>query len=137
MGKIYTNKKKIKMADQATQCCNNFCSEYYNTLQNNRANLINMYKECSIMTYEGDKFQGLQNIHKKISEFAFQNIQFKQESLEWQNSPIDGGVLIFITGKLVMDNDANNVMDFSQVFQVCPNGQGGFYIHNDIFSLVM
>merc|ERR1711976_221005 len=131
-----TNKLKYKMADQATQFCENFCNEYYNTLSSNRANLINMYKDCSIMTYEGDKYQGLQNIQKKLSELTFNTIQFQKESLHWQNSPIDGGVLIFITGKLVMDGDANNIMDFSQVFQVCPNGQGGFYIHNDICSLV-
>jgi len=68
------------MTDEATTFCSNFCQEYYNTLSTNRSNLINMYKEISQMTYEGDKYQGLENIAKKINEFSFQQIQFKQES---------------------------------------------------------
>lgn len=33
--------------------------------------------------------------------------------------------------------DDNDQFKFSQVFNICPNGQGGLYVHNDIFTIVM
>jgi len=32
--------------------------------------------------------------------------------------------------------DDSEFYKFAQMFQLLPNGQGGFYVHNDIFRLV-
>ena len=33
--------------------------------------------------------------------------------------------------------DDTDQFKYSQVFNICPNGQGGLYCHNDIFTIVM
>ncbi len=50
-----------------------------------------------------------------------------------QQAP-NGGVLVFVNGYLQMDGE--NQFAFSQAFNILPNGQGGFYIHNDFFTVV-
>ncbi len=56
-------------------------------------------------------------------------------NVDVQEGPIPGSMLIFVNALLNMDNE--NTFKFSQVFNVCPNGSGGFYCHNDIFSIVL
>lgn len=87
------------------------------------------------MTYGGSTYKGLKEIAEKIESFGFENIQYKVESQDVQEGPIQGSLLIFVTGALQMDG--NEQFKFTQVFNVCPNGSGGFYIHNDIFTVVM
>lgn len=45
----------------------------------------------------------------------------------------NGGILIFITGNMVIDEEAAP-MRFSQTFQLMP-GSGSYYVFNDIFRL--
>jgi len=87
------------------------------------------------MDYNGSKFRGIKQIAEKIESFSFQTIQYQIENQDVQEGPIAGSMLIFVSGSLIMDGQ--NQFKFSQVFNVCPNGQGGFYCHNDIFSIVM
>ena len=50
--------------------------------------------------------------------------------MDLQPSPINNGILCMITGKLQMDENIgtnNNVWNFTQVFQILPNGKGGYY----------
>jgi hypothetical protein len=101
----------------------------------NKANLLNFYNDKSIMTYNGSTFKGIKQITEKIESFSFQTIQYQIDNQDVQEGPLQGSMLIFVTGALCMDNE--NTFKFSQVFNVCPNGNGGFYCHNDIFSIVM
>lgn len=87
------------------------------------------------MTYNGSTFKGIKQITEKIESFSFQTIQYQIDNQDVQEGPLQGSMLIFVTGALCMDNE--NTFKFSQVFNVCPNGNGGFYCHNDIFSIVM
>lgn len=122
------NKETEKLAVQ-------FLEAYYTTLMQNRAGLINFYTDMSQMTYNGDFFCGLKQISEKIESFGFQKIQFEIDTKVVQDGPIQNSILVFVTGSLHMDE--TNFFKYSQVFNLCPNGQGGFYCHNDIFSLVM
>jgi hypothetical protein len=122
------NKETEKLAVQ-------FLEAYYTTLMQNRAGLINFYTDMSQMTYNGDFFCGLKQISEKIESFGFQKIQFEIDTKVVQDGPIQNSILVFVTGSLNMDD--TNLFKYSQVFNLCPNGQGGFYCHNDIFSLVM
>lgn len=51
-----------------------FVQLYYTTLQTNRANLISLYGQNSIMTYGGHKFNGITEIQEKIESFGFQKV---------------------------------------------------------------
>ena len=57
------------------------------------------------------------------------------EDLDVQGGPVQGSYLVFCTGTLQMDD--SDTFKFSQVFNICPNGSGGLYVHNDIFRIVM
>ena len=112
-----------------------FLEAYYGTLMQNRGNLLNFYAQNSTMSYNGSVYKGINEIKDKIESFSFQNIQYQIDSQDVQEGPLNGSMLIFVTGALCMDNE--NTFKFSQVFNVCPNGQGGFYCHNDILTLIM
>lgn len=43
-----------------------FVSHYYTTFDGNRANLGSLYQDNSMLTFEGERFQGRDNIVKKI-----------------------------------------------------------------------
>lgn len=101
----------------------------------NRTQLINFYNNNSIMSYQGQTCKGVQEIAEKIESFSFQKINYSIDHQDVQPGPIQGSFLIFVSGSLIMDD--NDQFKFSQVFNICPNGQGGLYCHNDIFTFVM
>lgn len=97
--------------------------------------VMNFYTNNSTMTYNGSVYKGINQIKDKVESFSFDQIQYQIDNQDVQEGPVPGSMLIFVTGMLCMDNE--NTFKFSQVFNVCPNGQGGYYCHNDILSLVM
>jgi hypothetical protein len=52
-----------------------------------------------------------------------------------QEGPVSGSFISFVSGYLQMDGAEQ--FRFSQVFNILPNGNGGLYVHNDIFSVIM
>ncbi|KRX02751.1 hypothetical protein PPERSA_02241 [Pseudocohnilembus persalinus] len=117
------------------QIAQQFMTEYYGALMGQRQNLINFYTENSVMTYGGDVYKGVKQIAHKIESFGFEKIQYNVADFDVQEGPNQGSLVIFCTGTLQMDNDPQ--YKFSQVFNLLSNGSGGFYIHNDIFRLVL
>jgi hypothetical protein len=112
-----------------------FIVQYYTTIMKNRVGLINFYLDSSTMTYGGDTFVGRKQIAEKIESFGFQTIDYKIDDKDVQPGPLPNSMLIFVTGSLIMDG--TDQFKFSQVFNICPNGSGGLYCHNDIFRLVI
>lgn len=112
-----------------------FLTQYYTTIMQNRNQLINFYNDNSFMSYGGQTFRGIKEISEKIESFGFQKITYSIDHQDVQPGPIQGSFLIFVSGGLVMDD--NEQFKFSQVFNICPNGQGGLYCHNDIFTIVI
>lgn len=86
------------------------------------------------MTYQNDEHRGLKKIADKIESFGFTKIIYKINFTDVQEGPIPGSFLVFVSGYLQMDG--NDEFRFSQVFNVVPNGSGGLYVHNDIFSVI-
>ncbi len=111
-----------------------FLQQYYGTLMTNRKELIKFYTDASTMTYNGDVHVGRKQIEHKIESFGFQKIVYSLDTPDVQPGPIPGSLLIFVTGRLQMDDTDN--FKFCQIFNICPNGQGGLYCHNDIFRTV-
>ena len=114
-----------------------FLNEYYKVMQYNREGrmqLINFYQECSQMTYTGTPHVGLKNIAEKIESFSFEKMEYANMNNDVQPGPVPESLIVFVTGYLCMDGSEQ--FRFAQAFNLLPNGQGGFYIHNDIFSVV-
>ncbi|CAD8086739.1 unnamed protein product (macronuclear) [Paramecium tetraurelia] len=111
-----------------------FLQQYYQTLMTNKMGLIQFYTDASHMTYGGQQHDGLKQINEKLESLAFQKIVYKIDDMDVQPGALENSLFIFVTGQLQMD-DAETYK-FSQSFQILPNGQGGLYVHNDIFRLV-
>ena len=52
-----------------------FLGAYYNIMMGNRSEALSMYNNNSLMSYNGENCQGLENIKKKIESFSFQTIK--------------------------------------------------------------
>ena len=111
-----------------------FLDAYYKTMMNDRKSLVNFYTESSCMTYTGTEHKGLTQIMEKFNGMSFKSINYKFDNYDVQPSPSNGGLVIFVTGSLVMDGENN--FTFAQVFQLLPNQQGGYYLFNDMFRLI-
>ncbi|KAF8955444.1 hypothetical protein BDZ97DRAFT_1674006, partial [Flammula alnicola] len=91
-------------------------------------------RDHSMLTFEGNPIQGAANIAEKLESLPFQKVQHKVTTLDVQpSSPTVASLLVSVTGLLLVD-DGENPLNFSQVFQLIPEG-GSYYVFNDIFRL--
>jgi len=114
-----------------------FLEQYFSLMRQNRQQrmgLINFYSELSQMTYSGSTYRGLKDIAEKIESFGFDNIEYSNMSSDVQEGPVPSSIIVFVNGYLQMDG--TDQFRFAQVFNILPNGNGGYYIHNDIFSII-
>ncbi|EFN55326.1 hypothetical protein CHLNCDRAFT_134320 [Chlorella variabilis] len=109
-----------------------FTDHYYATFDTARANLAGLYQDQSMLTFEGQKFQGTQAILGKLTSLPFQQCKHHITSLDAQPS-LSGGVLVFVTGQLLPEGETNP-LKFSQTFHLAPVG-GSFVVTNDLFRL--
>lgn len=119
------------------QVANEFVAYYYTTFDTNREELLALYQEDSMLTFEGDQIQGGRAIVKKLCELRLGQIQHEKNSLDVQPCP-GGGALVFVNGRLLTENQ-EHPLTFSQVFTLMPiEGQPGrFFVLNDIFRLCL
>lgn len=74
---------------------------YYRTFDENRQNLGVLYQEQSLLTFQGERFQGSQAILAKLTGLAFQRCQHQLSSVDAQPS-LSGGINVFVTGHLLV-----------------------------------
>ncbi|CCM05030.1 uncharacterized protein FIBRA_07230 [Fibroporia radiculosa] len=111
-----------------------FTDFYYSTFDTNRASLQSLYREQSMLSWEGSPILGAANISDKLTTLPFQTVQHKITTLDAQpSSPTVASLIVSVTGLLLVD-DSTNPLQFSQVFQLIPDG-GSYYVYNDIFRL--
>ncbi|KAL1744211.1 hypothetical protein HDZ31DRAFT_39204 [Schizophyllum fasciatum] len=111
-----------------------FVQFYYQTFDSNRANLQSLYRDTSMLTFEGAPTQGAAAITEKLTGLPFAQVQHKITTLDAQpSSPSVNSILVNVTGMLIVD-DNQNPLQFSQVFQLVPEGNT-YYVFNDIFRL--
>lgn len=110
-----------------------FVQYYYNQFQANRAELVNLFTEQSMLSFEGEHFRGTQQIIQKFQSLGMQKINHQIITHDVQPSSTPGGIIIFVTGQLKMDEDAP--MKFTQVFHLNQTPNGSYYVHNTVFRL--
>lgn len=111
-----------------------FLEAYYKSMMNDRPSLANFYTDSSLMSYTGTEHTGKVQIMEKFNSMSYKTINYNFDNYDVQPSPLNGGLLIFVTGSLVMDGE--NKFVFSQVFQLLPNQSGGYFLFNDMFRLI-
>ncbi|KAJ7052535.1 nuclear transport factor 2 [Mycena amicta] len=111
-----------------------FIDFYYQTFDTNRADLRSLYRDGSMLSFEGSQILGTTAIVEKLVGLPFQKVQHKVTTKDAQPSSANGSsLLVSVTGMLVVD-DSPNPLQFSQVFHLLPEG-GTYYVFNDIFRL--
>eukprot|EP01084_Bolivina_argentea_P219650 372490_1 len=109
-----------------------FVQHYYGTYAQNRTNLGNLFKDKSMMTYEGSQHQGSQSIMAKLSGLQFSKIRHDTKTMDVQPSGA-GGLLIVVTGDVFID-DSKNGIKFNETFHLMKENNS-FWIHNLVFRL--
>ncbi|KAJ6307668.1 hypothetical protein OIU76_017460 [Salix suchowensis] len=92
-----------------------FVEHYYSTFDANRAGLANLYQDGSMLTFEGQKTQGSQNIVAKLIALPFQQCKHHITTVDCQPSGPAGGMLVFVSGNLQLSGE-HHALKFSQVF---------------------
>ena len=92
-----------------------FVEHYYNMFDSNRAGLANLYQDASMLTFEGQKTQGSQNIVAKLTALPFHQCKHHITTVDCQPSGPAGGMLVFVSGNLQLAGE-QHALKFSQVF---------------------
>ncbi|KAL3818700.1 hypothetical protein ACJIZ3_004605 [Penstemon smallii] len=111
-----------------------FVEHYYSTFDSNRAGLATLYQDSSMLSFEGQKFQGTQSITSKLTSLPFQQCKHHITTVDCQPSGPAGGMVVFVSGNLQLAGE-QHALKFSQMFHLMPTPQGSFYVLNDIFRL--
>ncbi|XP_035542445.1 nuclear transport factor 2A isoform X3 [Juglans regia] len=90
-----------------------FVEHYYSTFDANRAGLVSLYQDESMLTFEGQKTQGSQNIVAKLTSLPFQQCQHGITTVDCQPSGPAGGMLVFVSGNLQLAGE-QHALKFSQ-----------------------
>ncbi|KAI9499543.1 hypothetical protein BDB00DRAFT_752822 [Zychaea mexicana] len=111
-----------------------FVKFYYETFDSNREQLGPLYREHSMLTFEGQQFSGAGNIVQKLASLPFQKVAHRISTIDAQPSnPSVASLIVSVTGQLLVDEEQNPQM-FSQSFNLVPEGNS-YYVFNDIFRL--
>mmetsp|Transcript_44443 Transcript_44443/g.128644 ORF Transcript_44443/g.128644 Transcript_44443/m.128644 type:complete len:125 (-) Transcript_44443:135-509(-) len=121
------------MAANFQQVGEQFCQHYYQLFDANRSTLGPLYGDTSMLTFEGEQFQGSQGIVGKLASLPFQKVQHQVVKCDCQPAP-PGGVLIFVTGNLLVD-DNTSPLKFAQTFLLMQGPTGNYFCQNDMFRL--
>ncbi|PVU96809.1 hypothetical protein BB561_000909 [Smittium simulii] len=122
------------MASQMEEVAKQFTEFYYNTFDSGRTNLAALYRNSSMLTFEGQQFLGAPQITEKLVSLPFQKVAHKVSTYDVQPSNTQGNsIMVLVTGQLLIDEESNP-QQFSQTFQLC-NDNGNWYVQNDIFRL--
>ncbi|CAD6571893.1 MAG: Nuclear transport factor 2 [Alectoria sarmentosa] len=112
-----------------------FTEFYYNTFDQNRTNLAALYRDNSMLTFETAAVQGVAGIIEKLKSLPFEKVAHKVSTLDAQPSNESGGILVMVTGALLVDEE-QRPMNYTQVFQLLPDGSGSYFVFNDAFRLI-
>lgn len=119
------------------QIAEQFTNFYYQTFdtQKDRSGLAPLYRENSMLTWEGEAILGVQNIINKLNGLPFEKVAHKILTADPQpSSNNSANLLVLVTGQLIVD-DSPAPMPYSQMFQLVQDGNG-YYVQNDVFRLV-
>ncbi|KAI6007831.1 nuclear transport factor 2 [Pisolithus marmoratus] len=111
-----------------------FTEFYYQTFDTNRSQLVALYKDESMLTWEGQQILGVNAIIEKLTTLPFGKVQHQVTTVDAQPSvPNTANLIVSVTGFLLVDDDVNP-MRYSQAFHLVSR-DNSYYVYNDIFRL--
>jgi len=111
-----------------------FTTFYYTTFDTDRSGLAPLYRNESMLTFEGAAIQGVSAIIEKLTGLPFTKVEHKVSTCDAQpSSPTMPSILVTVSGQLIVDG-SENPLAFTQTFHLMPDG-GSYYVFNDMFRL--
>ncbi|EEY23205.1 nuclear transport factor 2 [Verticillium alfalfae VaMs.102] len=81
-----------------------FVEFYYNQFDSDRKGLTSLYREQSMLTFESSSVLGATPITEKLSSLPFEKVKHQVSTLDSQPT-VEGGIIILITGQLLVDEE--------------------------------
>ncbi|EEF43911.1 nuclear transport factor 2B [Ricinus communis] len=122
------------MEEQVETVGKAFVNHYYNLFDNDRSSLASLYHPSSMLTFEGQKILGVDDISSKLNNLPFDQCKHAISTIDTQPSSFAGGIVVFVSGSLQLAGE-EHPLRFSQMFHLIPSVQGGLFVQNDIFRL--
>lgn len=88
-----------------------FLQYYYQLFETNRQGLATLYQDASMLTFEGQRFQGTQAIMGKLGQLPFNQCKVNPTSVDFQPS-VSGGIMVFVTGGILVSSYSALAVDF-------------------------
>ncbi|KAH9624098.1 hypothetical protein KSS87_018312 [Heliosperma pusillum] len=90
-----------------------FVDHYYHLFDTERPSLTTLYQPTSLLSFEGQQFEGVDLISTKISSLPFDQCRHLISTIDSQPSGITGGIIIFVSGSLQLGGE-EHPLRFSQ-----------------------
>ncbi|KAK2968132.1 hypothetical protein RJ640_005541 [Escallonia rubra] len=111
-----------------------FVDHYYNLFDSDRASLSSLYHPTSMLSFEGQKVHGVDEICSKLKNLPFGQCHHVISTVDTQPSSFPGGIMVLVSGSLHLPGE-DHPLRFSQMFQLIPMPEGSFFVQNDVFRL--
>ncbi|XWS19456.1 hypothetical protein CRYUN_Cryun31cG0017600 [Craigia yunnanensis] len=89
-----------------------FVDHYYHLFENDRPALSPLYQPSSMLTFEGQKIQGVECITAKFNQLPFDQCRHVISTIDSQPSST-GGIVVFVSGSLRLPTE-EHYLRFSQ-----------------------
>lgn len=93
-----------------------FVEHYYQLFDNERASVSSLYQPESMLTFEGQKILGVDDISSRLQQLPFERCRHVVSTLDTQPSAATGSLLIFVSGSLELPGEEHQLR-FSQVLK--------------------
>lgn len=124
-------KPPLPIPMSAEEVAKAFVQHYYNLVDTNVDGLGGLFQAASMLTFEGQQLLGTEAIIGKLKSVG--PVKHVVKSMDVQPSSNASAIIIFVTGSIQIGGD--NPLHFCEMFQLCSNGPGNYYVHNDVFRL--
>lgn len=120
-----------EMEEQVEGLGRAFVDHYYYLFDNDRSSLPSLYHSTSMLTFEGHKVQGVDEISQKLNLLPFDQCQHVISTIDSQPSSFTGGIMVFVSGSLKLPGEEHQLR-FSQVLIIL--GTAERKIHQKLIS---
>lgn len=109
-----TEMERCHVQEQVEVVGRAFVDHYYNLFDNDRSSLASLYQPTSMLTFEGQKIVGVEDITCKLNNLPFGNCKHIISTIDSQPSAYGGGIVVFVSGSLQLPGEEHHLR-FSQV----------------------
>lgn len=102
------------MEEQVEMVGRAFVDHYYHLFDNDRSALASLYHPTSMLSFEGEKIVGVDEISNRLNNLPFDQCKHFISTIDSQPSSCAGGIVVFVSGSLQLPGEEHQLR-FSQV----------------------